>query len=209
MARHVQSLAALHEARVGLGLRGLGRVGVALQRALVALGAAVADPGRLVRPPAPVLLVVRALAFVALPAAGSAAPLAFRVADAAQLAGLAVGALVPRRRRAAVAVVAPVALELPRYARRVDVQLPRHVGQGPALHDVVLYGDPHLEGEVNVVFCRRHRVTAFPGGAQNGRGRNLRPSGVLRQTLGPEGPPVCRRLTALPPATDLAQPFLH
>lgn len=189
---------------------GLGRVGPALQRALVPLGAPVAHEGRPVGAPAPLLLVFRALALAALRRARGAAPFAVRVAYRALLACRAVRALVAvSAGGAAVAVVAAVALELAGYARRVEPQLACHVGQRAALRDVVLDGNPHLEGDVDVVPRCRHGVTAFPGGGRSGRFGQATAAGAVWQILGPEGPRVCRRLAAPPSVTDLAQSFLH
>ena len=166
--RHVQPRAGLGEPGVGLGLRRLGRVGIALEGARRAPLAAVAHEGGLVRASAPLFFEVGAFALMAHLGARGAPPSAVGVADAALLARPAVYAFVRGSRRSAVPVVSPIALELARDARRVDIEFPRHVGYRPSLGDVVLYRDPHLECEMGVVLRCRHGLTAFPAAGKAG-----------------------------------------
>ena len=92
----------------------------------------------------PVALISESIGEVCKVTFNTVLPLAVGLADSTQPARLAVHALVPQRLEPDVAVVAAIALELPRYAGVVHVQIARHVCKCPPFHDVVLYGHTSL-----------------------------------------------------------------
>lgn len=77
------------------------------------------------------------------------------------------GAVVSERAVGVLRLGTAVAPELARDARGIDVEPFRHPGEAPALDGPVLDFLAHLKGEVDVVPCCRHGLTAFPGGVQS------------------------------------------
>lgn len=112
------------------------------KRAGVALVAAAAHPRGLGSVPAPVPLVVFAQVVAAHLSADRTPLLAVRVAELLSRARLSVDAPVVVRLSAAVAVVAPVAVELARHRRGGHVEFSSRLASRSSFHNRVLDGGP-------------------------------------------------------------------